>query len=61
MTLNIFLLKLFIFSSGRRDAVEVLLEYGADINNKDKDDNTPLHLAAKKSDCFDYTFHIPLF
>lgn len=43
---------LFLFWSGYQDNLARLLENGANVNAIDKDQNTPLHLAAAKGDSY---------
>lgn len=47
----------FIFCSGRDKTIKILLEHGADVNDKNDEGVTPLHTAAMLGDWSVYNFH----
>lgn len=41
-----FVLRFLVFRSGHGKVVEILLKNGANVNARDKNENTPIHAAA---------------
>lgn len=49
----------FIFLSGHVDAMKILFDHGANVDVKDEDNDTPLHLAANNGDFIEFYYSLP--